>query len=150
VRVRLASPIDIPTIVDLERASTPAAHWPRHQYETLFVPTRDRPSESKAWVVEDESGMLAFLVARRVGAEWELENIVVAEGVRRRGVATLLLDKLVAHARAEQGSGIFLEVRASNEGARALYRKAGFEEVGLRKSYYANPCEDAILGRLRL
>ena len=70
--------------------------------------------------------------------------------VRGRGVGTRLMGEFVAHARAEKGSGIFLEVRESNEGARALYGKMGFEETGSRKSYYSDPAEDAILYRLRL
>ena len=60
-----------------------------------------------------------------------------------------LLNELIAHARAKNGSGIFLEVRESNQSARGLYRKMGFEETGRRKGYYANPAEDAILGRLK-
>ena len=139
-------------MMDLERQSPAAAHWSREQHEGLFV-TADRQPQSErfALVVEDEGEspeVLAFLVAHRVDAEWELENIVVAAAVRRRGVGTHLLVEFVAHARGEQGSGIFLEVRESNHSARALYRKVGFQEVGLRKSYYSRPPEDAILCRL--
>jgi ribosomal-protein-alanine N-acetyltransferase len=139
---------------DLERQSPSAAHWSGQQYEGLVAATSvPQRSERFAWVVDDESvaaEILAFLVAHRVDAEWELENIVVAETSRRRGVGTLLLGELVIHARSERGSGIFLEVRESNQSARALYRKMGFEEAGLRKSYYVSPPEDAILCRLRL
>jgi ribosomal-protein-alanine N-acetyltransferase len=145
---------DVPAMMDLERQSPVAAHWSREQHEGLFV-TADRQPQSErfALVVEDEGEspeVLAFLVAHRIDAEWELENIVVAAGVRRRGVGTGLLGEFVAHARGEQGSGIFLEVRESNHSARALYRKVGFQEMGLRESYYSNPLEDAMLCRLRL
>ncbi len=149
-------------MVDLERASPAAAHWPRQQYESLFVTTgSQQPSERLAWVVEDDraaapkmgsseaTSVLAFLVAHRLEAEWELENIVVAEAVRRRGAGTRLLNEFIAHARAEDGSGIFLEVRESNQSARGLYRKMGFDETGRRKGYYASPAEDAILCRLK-
>jgi ribosomal-protein-alanine N-acetyltransferase len=137
----------------LRRDSPAAAHWSREQYECLFVTASwQQPSERVSWIVEEEEApeVVAFLVAQRVDTEWELENIVVASTVRRQGVGTRLLGEFVAHARAERGSGIFLEVRKSNESARALYRKAGFEETGLRRSYYSNPAEDAILCRLRL
>jgi [ribosomal protein S18]-alanine N-acetyltransferase len=141
-------------MMDLESRSPAAAHWSREQHAGLFL-TADRQPQSErfALVVEDEGEspeVLAFLVAHRVDAEWELENIVVAATVRRRGVGTRLLGEFVAHARAEQGSGIFLEVRESNHSARALYRKVGFQEKGLRKSYYSRPPEDAILCRLWL
>jgi ribosomal-protein-alanine N-acetyltransferase len=140
-------------MMDLDRQSPSAAHWSRNQYEALFVTTSGLMSERLAWVIENEGeapGILAFLVAQRVDAEWELENIVVAGAARRRGLGARLLGELVAHARAEKGREIFLEVRESNQGARALYRKMGFEEKGLRKSYYSGPAEDAILCRLRL
>jgi [ribosomal protein S18]-alanine N-acetyltransferase len=140
-------------MMDLDRRNPSAAHWSRDQYQALFVTISGQKSGSWAWVVEDEGeapGILAFLVARRVDAEWELENIVVAGASRRQGVGTRLVGELVAQARAEQGSGIFLEVRESNRSARSLYRKMGFEETGLRKSYYLNPPEDAILCQLSL
>jgi ribosomal-protein-alanine N-acetyltransferase len=137
---------DVPAMMDLERQSPAAAHWSRGQHEALFVTAEGQPqSERFALVVEGEGEspeILAFLVAHRVDLEW------VAAAARRRGVGTHLLGEFVAHAREEQGSGIFLEVRESNRSARALYRKAGFEEVGLRKSYYSNPVEDAILCRV--
>ena len=138
----------------LQRQSPAAADWSQKQYEALFMTAGGQQrSERWAWIAEDAgeaSGIVAFLVARQVDAEWELENMVVAEAARRRGVGSRLLDELVAHARGEQGSGIFLEVRESNRSARALYRKAGFTETGLRKSYYSGPPEDAILCRLSL
>ena len=149
-------------MMNLESKSSAAPHWSRQQYEGLFGTTNSQQqSERIAWVVEDECGepekasskapeILAFLVAHRTDAEWELESIVVAEAVRRRGVGTRLLAELVARAREENGSAIFLEVRKSNQNARALYRKVGFEETGLRKGYYADPLEDAILCSLSL
>jgi len=121
----------------LEHDSPAAAHWSRRQYEDLFIATSsDRRSERVAWVAEEEpraSEVLAFLVTHRIDTEWELENIVVAGTVRRQGVGARLLSEFIAHARAERGSGIFLEVRESNQSARAFYRKAGFEETGFRK-----------------
>jgi ribosomal-protein-alanine N-acetyltransferase len=150
--VRRATAADIPAMMDLERQSPTAAHWSPQQYENLFIATGGRQhSERLAWVVEEEGGereILAFLIAHRIDAEWELENIVVAGAVRGRGVATRLLGEFVERARAEKGSGVFLEVRESNQGARALYRKMCFEETGSRKSYYSGPAEDAILCRL--
>ena len=113
----------------------------------------EQRSERWAWVAEDECesrGILALLVAQRVDAEWELENIVVAEAARRQRIGTQLLQEFSAYARTERGSRIFLEVRESNQSARALYRKMGFEETGLRKSYYSNLSEDAILCSLSL
>jgi ribosomal-protein-alanine acetyltransferase len=149
-------------MMSLEQRSAAAAHWPRQQYENLFVsPSGPQVSERLAWVVEAESEiasrtesdapeLLAFLVARRVDAAWELENIVVAATARRRGIGARLLGELVEQARGAQGGEIFLEVRESNHRARGLYRKLAFKETGLRRNYYSNPSEDAILCRLTL
>ena len=148
-------------MIGLERESPGAAHWSPQQYEALFASSPPL-SERLAWIVEDECGtqpanavsevpvILGFLVAHRIDAEWELENIVVAETARRRGVGTRLLAELVAYARGQRSGSIFLEVRESNQAARALYRKAGFRETGLRKGYYSNPPEGAILCHLSL
>jgi ribosomal-protein-alanine acetyltransferase len=145
-------------MLELERDSPPAAHWSQSQYESIFAPVDSPRSERRAWVAEEEGTslhkdaptLLAFLVAHRVNAEWELENIVVAATNRREGLGTLLLREFISHVKGEHGSSIFLEVRDSNLNARNLYRKQGFEETGLRKRYYAEPPEDAILCRLRL
>lgn len=171
MRIRRATVADVPAIMKLEGQTSGAAHWSRHQYDHLFfaeslrAENNQAPSEAIVWIVEDEvandelakqeklhgesAEPVAFLVAHRVGTDWELENIAVALPVRRRGIATFLLKELIAQATAAGAHKIFLEVRASNHSARALYRKLHFEEIGLRKSYYSSPPEDAIICCLR-
>jgi ribosomal-protein-alanine N-acetyltransferase len=141
--------------MDLERQNATAAHWSRQQYEGMLATSDPQSPERVVLITGDEtadveSEIFGFLVARRVDAEWELENIVVANGMRRRGIGALLLTDLITHARAAGGCAIFLEVRESNRDARAFYRKTGFEEVGLRRLYYASPAENAVLYRFRL
>jgi ribosomal-protein-alanine acetyltransferase len=145
-------------MMDLGRESLTAPRWSRQQYESLF-PAGDASSERFILLVEDDSVetesvtpplILGFLVGHKVDLEWELENIVVAEKSRRRGAGSRLLSEFIAHARVNHGSGIFLEVRKSNESARTLYRRLGFEESGVRRAYYAAPPEDAILYHLSL
>jgi len=141
--------------MDLERGSATAAHWLRHQYEDMLATSDPQSAERVVLIAEDEtagvgSEIFGFLVARRVGVEWELENIVVANGVRRRGTGTLLLMELITRARAAGGCAIFLEVRESNQAARAFYRKLGFDEAGVRNLYYTSPAENAVLYRLKL
>jgi ribosomal-protein-alanine N-acetyltransferase len=141
-------------MMNLERQTSTSAHWSVQQYEKIFAASRtQRASERFAWLAEDESEtfeVLAFLVAHRIDAEWELENIVVATRSRRSGIGALLIGELGAYARRNQGSEILLEVRESNHSARSLYRQAGFKETGTRERYYSEPPEDAILYRLKL
>jgi ribosomal-protein-alanine N-acetyltransferase len=91
------------------------------------------------------STVVGFLVALRAGPEWELENIVVAEDVRGKGVGKQLIHKLFTQAQEANSNLVFLEVRESNASARRFYEKLGFQETGRRKAYYSNPTEDAIL-----
>jgi ribosomal-protein-alanine acetyltransferase len=154
-------------MLDLERQSPPAAHWSRPQYDDLF--RGDRPRRLVLLVEEGADGaergpesqlesapsqtvsrVLGFLIAHQIGPEWEVENIVVAPASRRKGLATRLLTALLTRARETNSELVFLEVRESNEAARALYARIGFEESGRRKLYYANPHENAIQYRLAL
>ena len=101
--------------------------------------------ERQLWVIEEDGQLQAFLVARFSAAECELENLVVANQYRRRGLASQLLRALVASGRQHNLERILLEVRESNQAARALYIKFGFKENGRRKAYYRQPPEGAIL-----
>ena len=97
------------------------------------------------------SGLVCgFVCGRSCVGEAELLKIAVGLEHRRQGIAT----QLVAHALrclAEQGVGrCFLELRADNLPALALYERFGFERVGLRKNYYTSPSEDAILMEKRI
>jgi ribosomal-protein-alanine acetyltransferase len=146
-------------MMKLEHESPSAGHWSRQQYESLFAETPET-SQRLILVVDEHpesntkhssqvvSHLIAFLVAHRVDNEWELENIVVSEDSRRRGVGKKLLSQFIDHARLHNATAVFLEVRESNQPARALYRSLGFLEIGARKDYYPNPPEDAILCRL--
>jgi len=142
----------------IEQESPSAADWSQAQHEAMFA-TDDRAFLRSGWVVESSAQekvsieptvLLGFLIAHRIDGEWELENIVVAEKARRRGAGTRLLTEFIEHVSVENGSAIFLEVRESNHVARSMYRKAGFEETGVRRNYYSNPPESAILYRRRI
>ena len=147
--IRPATAADIPHIMNLEQASPTAGHWTEQQYQQLFGSSSDGP-QRLVLVVETGGVILGFLIAQHVAPEWELENIVVAEAGRRKGLGKQLLDALLARARETNSDAVFLEVRKSNASARALYESAGFEESGRRKSYYGASQEDAILYRRSL
>ena len=171
LRIRPATPADIAAMMALEKLSATAAHWSIAQYKEIFetaVSIRapvssvsggrrdacrtagETPALRLASVVEDQSGVQGFAVARVLGREWELENIIVADQAQRRGLGTRLLGELANLARSQHAQSIFLEVRESNQAARSLYLKCAFVESGHRKSYYQNPPETAILYKLDL
>lgn len=130
--------------MELERHAATAAHWAESDYQRLFLP---EAAERLALVLE-EAEVQAFIVARVAAAEWEIENVAVAGPARRRGLGARLLGELLNRLRARGAEAVFLEVRASNQAARALYEKWAFVECGRRKAYYRDPGEDALQYRL--
>ena len=77
----------------------------------------------------------------------EVIRIAVSEKARRQGIGRMLLAEMIAHAKACGAAGIFLEVRSGNTAEAGLYREAGFTEEGIRKGYYHDPPEDALIMR---
>lgn len=126
--IRPATPADLPAIEAIQQSSPEAAHWPPADY-----------LEHDCRVVEEAGEVVAFQVVRKIyEGEFELLNIAVAPSHRGRGHARALL--------AEMPVGrLFLEVRESNQAARALYESVGFRVTGKRKGYYAGPPEDGIV-----
>lgn len=107
-----------------------------------------------AQVLRDRTGALcAYCVAMAGVQEVHLLNLTVAPAWQHQGLARSLLDALVAEARAADALCLWLEVRESNQRARAVYRRYGFEQVGVRRSYYPAPAgrrEDACVMRLAI
>lgn len=91
------------------------------------------------------SAATGFAAFRQVGDDGELLQIAVHPTRRRSGVGSLLLKAALDYASIKSLSSVFLEVRANNEPAIALYKKFGFEELRVRKAYYSDPPEDAIV-----
>jgi [ribosomal protein S18]-alanine N-acetyltransferase len=145
--IRPATSADIPAITALANLSLHAAHWSAEQYQQIFVNSLPR---RVVLVMEEQSVVQAFLVGRVLDTEWEIENIVVANSRRRRGLGKQLLDEFLRISKKNGARTIFLEVRESNVAARKLYEKCGFTENGRRQRYYEGPEEDAILYQLVL
>ena len=95
---------------------------------------------------EDESGRaVGYVGLMYVLDEGYISNVAVSPSRRREGIADMLLTELYARAKAKKLSFLTLEVRESNAPAQSLYKKHGYTEVGMRKSYYSLPKEDAVL-----
>ena len=142
VDIRSAALNDVPAILAIEQQAPTAAHWTTEQYNKLV--------EGGVVLVADEAGKLCgFICAQAVAGEWEVENVVVAAELLRRGIANELVSELIKSAERKAASAILLEVRESNVPARRLYEKHGFREVGRRRAYYGDPAEEAILYALR-
>lgn len=95
---------------------------------------------------QQDGAVRGYAVLRRIMDEAELLTIGVAAGQQRKGLGKAILAEMLQLAREDKMRRVFLEVRASNVAALALYRSSGFDEIGVRRGYYqkAGGCEDAI------
>ena len=97
------------------------------------------------YVALKDGEIVAYVLGRMIAPEAEIYRIATAPEHRKRGIAYRLLDYAV---KCERGRGlecIFLEVRSENVAARNLYRAYGFTDMGVRRGYYSNPKDDAII-----
>jgi len=137
VEIRRLVYADLPQVVALERRAftTP---WSL----AMFVLELSKPAGvCLAAVVENE--LVGYLVCSRYDTVWHVMNIAVDPDRRRRGIATALIGALIE--RVGDDAQITLEVRRSNTGALALYERLGFRSAGVRRRYYADNGEDAVI-----
>lgn len=100
------------------------------------------------WLVAQEGQtLLGYVGSQTCLDETDMMNIAVSPASRRQGVARALIEALVSALQERGSKQLTLEVRASNGPARQLYESLGFLQVGLRKNYYQNPKEDALILR---
>jgi ribosomal-protein-alanine N-acetyltransferase len=148
IQIRFALASDLDAILDLERDTDNAPHWPRESYAAIL----DAPdAPQRCLIVAYDAELLAgFAVGLMHPADCvaELESVVVAISVRRAGIGRALCSAVLAWCRSHGATEIVLEVRAASTGAIALYAALGFTQAGRRPRYYRKPEDDALLMRL--
>ena len=130
---------DIPEVLHLEREAFGQMAWHAGDFEAAIASKCDFP------LVIRTTGLAGYAVLRIIAPEAEIENICVAPACRRSGVGEALMEEMLRLTAERDAERIFLEVRAHNEPAKALYRKRGFVESYRRRNYYQGPTEDAII-----
>ena len=134
--IRKAASADLEAMFEIEQACI-ADPWSMAAFESSFG-----ANGALFLAAEAESGeVCGFVTANAVLDEISIYNIAVKEGFRRLGIASALISELEK----SKPYRIDLEVRESNASAIALYEKCGFEQVGMRKNFYAKPTENAVL-----
>lgn len=137
----ISSLSDLDEILAIEVASF-TSPWTREMY----LAELDNVGVSFCYTARDDSGkILGFCSFWRVMDELHINNLAVAPEHRRCGVATALLGFVLNEARKLGVHRATLEVRRSNDAARHLYERFGFAAAGVRRAYYSNPVEDAIV-----
>jgi ribosomal-protein-alanine N-acetyltransferase len=141
IKVRRLKLRDLGAIERIERGSYPTP-WSR----SMFAGELAKPSSLCLGAFDTEQSRLAgFLIISRYVDAWHVMNIAVDPEYRRQGVATLLLERLFEVTAGSERRGYTLEVRTSNEGAIKLYERVGFTPRGVRRGYYTDNREDALI-----
>ena len=148
--IRSAEESDLPAVHRIE-ASSFADPWSLQSFRSTLALERMRflvAEESLDAPVGGRTGepqLLGYVIAIVLSDEAEIADLAVAPLARRRGIGGMLLDRIVAESIERGVRTLYLDVRESNVGARALYESRQFLPVGRRRGYYRSPLEDALL-----
>jgi ribosomal-protein-alanine N-acetyltransferase len=138
LRVRSLNYADLPNVIAIERRCFPTP-WSLG----MFVLELSKPSGVCLAAVR-EGQLIGYLICARYESVWHLMNVAVAPEWRRQNVASTLLSQL--YERIGNGQArLTLEVRCSNRAAITLYEREGFRAAGMRKRYYQDNGEDALV-----
>jgi ribosomal-protein-alanine N-acetyltransferase len=144
VTIRKLATSDVPTVLTILLESPEAAAWSQ---ESLLQLASAYPA---SWVAEVNRFPVGFLFGRIAADEFEILNMAVSMAHRRSGIGSKLLESALEFSRIAHCARAYLEVRASNAPAIALYARHGFTECGRRAHYFRDPVEDALLLSLPL
>lgn len=139
MEIRKATPHEAARISELEALIFSDPWSERSVIDTISV------EGAMCYVALSDGEVVAYILGRIIPPEGEIYRIATAPDKRKRGIAYRLLDYAVKSERGHGLESLFLEVRSENAPARALYKAYGFREIGIRKKYYKNPEDDAII-----
>ena len=140
VELRRLGATDLDAVEEIERASYPTP-WSR----AMFVAELRKPSSLAIGAFAGEDVLVGYAFVSRYVDAWHVINVAVAPDHRRRGVARALLERIFEVTAVDPRRGYTLEVRVSNAGAIRLYERLGFESRGIRRAYYTDNREDALI-----
>lgn len=135
--IRRLTYADLPQVIAIERRAFPTP-WSL----AMFVLELSKPG-GECLAVRRDGALTGYVICSRYDEVWHLMNVAVDPRHRRQGIATALLDELIA--RLGDDARLTLEVRPSNAGAIALYERFGFLGAGMRRRYYQDNGEDALI-----
>ena len=142
IELRRLTLADLAAIERIERQSYPTP-WSR----SMFASELAKTSSICLGAVDTDEGeaLVAYLIISRYADAWHVMNVAVQKDYREHGVATKLLNRLFEVTVGDDRRGYTLEVRVSNDGAIRLYEHLGFEARGIRRGYYTDNREDALI-----
>lgn len=135
---------DIENVIAIERASF------RFPWSTRFFLDELQVDCARSILAEVDGRIVGYVLFWTLAEEVDIHNIAVHPDFRRQGIGRLLLEQVAAAARRQERLRVTLDVRSSNAAAQSLYLSLGFVARGLRKGYYSDNGEDALVMALEL
>ncbi len=129
----------IPQVLEIERTSYPAP-WSETAFSNEMI-----SGVSVAIVALVGESVAGYVVGWIVADQLHVANIAVSPGHQRRGIGNGMMTWLLEEAVRRGCTSSSLEVRESNQAARSMYGRLGYRSVAIRKGYYSNPAEDAVV-----
>ena len=111
----------------------------------MFAAELQKPSSLAIGACDESGRLVGYAIVSRYVDAWHVMNVAVSPSHRRLGVATALLERLFEVTAGDARRGYTLEVRVSNADAIRLYERLGFEARGIRRGYYTDNREDALI-----
>lgn len=139
VEIREMKLSDLKSVLEIEESS-----FPRPWSLNSFISQLAR-EDSVCLIAEDENTVVGYVIATQYIEVWHILDLAVHQDYRRRYLASDLLETLLELCGREQHRGYTLEVRKSNRGALKMYESFGFICTGIRKGYYRDNGEDALI-----
>ena len=139
VEIRRLDLVDLSAIEAIEQRAYPTP-WSR----SMFASELAKPTSICLGAFEGPE-LVGYVINSRYVDAWHVMNVAVEPEHRGRGIATALLERLFEVTRDDERRGYTLEVRVSNDHAIRLYEKLGFERRGIRRGYYTDNREDALI-----
>lgn len=136
--IRRLTYADLPQVIAIERRCYPTP-WSL----AMFVLELSKPA-GVCVTAERDDGVVGYCICSRYDTVWHIMNVSVDPAHRREGVATAMLEDVFERV-GDPGARFTLEVRRSNDGAMTLYEGLGFRAAGVRRRYYQDNGEDAII-----
>lgn len=136
---RRSVPADATGIAELEDLIFPDA-WSYRDVQDLIC-----TEGGMCFTAIEDGKVVAYVIGRLIAPEGEIYRVAVAPNKRQRGIGYRLLDYAVKTSKGQGLERLFLEVRSRNIPAIKLYTAYGFKEIGIRKNYYKDPQDDAIV-----
>jgi len=140
VELRRLEARDLDAVEEIERASYPTP-WSR----AMFAAELQKPSSLSLGAYQESGELVGYAIVSRYVDAWHVMNVAVDPEYRRHGIARELLERLFDVTATDPRRGYTLEVRVSNTDAIRLYERLGFEARGIRRGYYTDNREDALI-----